>query len=77
MNYNLNGSYTYAVAGFAGAPAGVAPMRTPISLGSLGYGSLGIDMVTRGDIAIGLEYSRQEDSNYKQDLWSLRLSTAF
>lgn len=52
-------------------------MSVPIDMGSHLYGTIGLHCVSEKGFSAGIEYTRQVDRNYNQDLWSLRLNVPF
>jgi hypothetical protein len=74
VQYYFSAPETRAVAGFAGAPDGVAPMQVPIDLGkSTLDGSVGIDFLTMDKVSLGFEYSTDFSGGYDNERWSLNL----
>ncbi|MEO7098365.1 MAG: autotransporter outer membrane beta-barrel domain-containing protein, partial [Luteolibacter sp.] len=77
LQYYLGDENTEAVAGFAGAPAGVDPMGVPIDLGSYAHASVGVELINSDNLSLGLEYGKIIDEQYDIDHWNLRLNVPF
>ena len=77
LQYYLGDENTKAVAGFAGAPAGVDPMGVPIDLGSYAHASVGVELINSDNVSLGLEYGKIVDEQYDIDHWNLRLNVPF
>jgi hypothetical protein len=75
-NY-LSNDDTHAISGFTGAPNGVEPMRSPIGLSGGVQGTFGIDLISRKNVSLGIEYSKILDKNYDLDRWSCKLNIPF
>ena len=69
--------HTDIVAGFSGAPSGVAPMNVPVELGALFQISAGIDLIAPNDVSLGIEYSKILDTHYDVDRVSVKVNIPF
>ena len=72
-----NAEDTNAQASFLGAPGGVSPMDVPVSIGSMTRLSLGAYLLLRGDLSIGLQYTKAFGGQYDMDIFNLRFSKSF
>lgn len=75
--YFLNGNDTYVRAGFAGAPAGADKMTVPIDLGSMATMSIGLQVLIRNDLSLGIYYTKALSKNYHLDLYDFRFNKSF
>jgi hypothetical protein len=75
-NYLINND-THVISGFTGAPKGVEPMRSPIGLSGGVQGTFGIDLISRHNVSLGIEYSKTIDNSYDLDRWSCKLNVPF
>ncbi|MFD0892672.1 hypothetical protein ACFQ5Q_03490 [Luteolibacter ambystomatis] len=73
----LTPDHTDVIAGFAGAPRGVAPMDLQVQLGSVGSVSFGADVIFVNEVSVGIDYTKAFAQNYDLDSVNLKVSTTF
>ena len=73
----FEGGVTTAVAGFEGAPAGIAPMEVPVEIGSMATYGIGSTLMLGDEARISVIYTRGQAQHYDFDAVNVRFSTSF